>query len=224
MVSHGEKSYADVLAILRRNVKPESHGCEIAAIRKTRGGQALIELRHGAKDPAKLCEVMLASMGKEGTAKRLTPTATVVIRDITGDVTSDEIVAAVRGGEGVKVNYLGTGSRGTQLAIVSLPATRARQLANEGRLKIGWVYCRVHIRAEAPRCFKCFGAGHRAADCRSADFSKNCRRCGKEGHVHSSAALHHVHNERERLHGPSSGHQRLSGLPPPHEPEQEWLG
>lgn len=61
------------------------------------------------------------------------------------------------------------------------PEGRLRaKLMSEGRLRVGWVSCRMEDYAEAPQCFKCFGFGHLARWCKE---EVHCVKCGGKGHI-----------------------------------------
>ena len=70
---------------------------------------------------------------------------------------------------------------GTQAATVALPPGAADKLIKAGKLRIGWVNCRVRL--PIVRCYRCLEQGHIARSCKStSDRSKQCFQCGKEGH------------------------------------------
>ncbi|XP_077292797.1 uncharacterized protein LOC143915851 [Arctopsyche grandis] len=72
---------------------------------------------------------------------------------------------------------------GTQMAMVKLPRDDATELIKAGRIRIGWVNCRLRPRVHIIRCFRCRGFGHIAVECASKqDRSKECNKCGQEGH------------------------------------------
>lgn len=67
------------------------------------------------------------------------------------------------------------------------PETR-RDLLRVGRIRVGWVSCRIEDYTSVQQCAKCFGFGHRAIVCRGPVC---CLVCGKSGHFSSTC------NERE---------------------------
>lgn len=70
----------------------------------------------------------------------------------------------------------------TKTATVAMAGNAARLLIAKGKIRIGWVMCRVIRCVEQPKCFKCQEIGHIAARCRGLDRSNQCFRCGEEGH------------------------------------------
>lgn len=71
---------------------------------------------------------------------------------------------------------------GTQTAVVSLPASIANKALAAGKVRIGWVNCRLRGKPDLKRCYRCLGYGHHAKDCKSEDRSEHCYRCGEKGH------------------------------------------
>ena len=67
-----------------------------------------------------------------------------------------------------------------------LEEARPLKLLKGAHIMIGWVSCRVRRKKEVNRCFRCFGFGHIAADCREPDRSRCYWRCGEEGHLAGS--------------------------------------
>ncbi|KAK9694644.1 Zinc knuckle [Popillia japonica] len=73
-----------------------------------------------------------------------------------------------------------------------------------GRVKIGWVGCRIRERVEVTRCFKlgcrirervevtrcfkCLEFGHRRKDCKGQDRSDLCLNCNQTGHTAKDCA------------------------------------
>ena len=68
------------------------------------------------------------------------------------------------------------------MAFTTLNESAARSLERVARLKVGWVYCRVRVRPKVARCFRCFGYGHIATECKDKDRTKKCWRCDSERH------------------------------------------
>jgi Zinc knuckle len=181
-------SYADALKALRKEIKPEELGCSIASIRKTRNGDALIELKRDSSSPVCLAEAINKAMGGGTRARGLVPVETITILDIEEGIEKEELVTALCSADGglaresVNVRFLQAGKWGTQLAIVTLPAGAGARLLRNGRIKIGWTSCRIRKKTNTTRCYRCHDAGHMARECTGPDRSKMCRRCGQKEH------------------------------------------
>lgn len=55
-----------------------------------------------------------------------------------------------------------------------------KKLISVGRLRVGWVSCRLEDYTEVPQCLKCFGFGHMAKWCKGM---VHCLKCGGGGHI-----------------------------------------
>ena len=81
------------------------------------------------------------------------------------------------GGE-IEIRLTDANSRGQRLAIASVQETEALKLLKTGKIKVGWVICRVRRRIPLDRCLRCLGYGHHARDCKGTDRSIMCYKCG----------------------------------------------
>jgi len=71
----------------------------------------------------------------------------------------------------------------SQTALVFFPTSHANSIVAGGRLKISVVSCRVRLAEKRNgRCFKCLAFDHESKECKGADRSNSCRRCGNQGH------------------------------------------
>lgn len=74
--------------------------------------------------------------------------------------------------------------RELRIALIEGPRNGISKLIERERIKIGWSSCRVEAKPERPEtCHKCWGYGHKAAQCSGKDRSEECRRCGRRGHM-----------------------------------------
>ncbi|EFN72877.1 hypothetical protein EAG_01352, partial [Camponotus floridanus] len=70
-------------------------------------------------------------------------------------------------------------------AWVRCPVRAADDLAKAARIRIEWT-TGVELAAARPtHCFRCWGEGHVASRCRSAE-DRSCNRCGTVGHTAAS--------------------------------------
>ncbi|XP_033231714.1 uncharacterized protein LOC117182718 [Belonocnema kinseyi] len=182
------KKYADVLKEVQANVKPDDHGVSVKSIRQTRTGDVLIELKAKKEDRERFGTALSGALGDSGGVRHLVPRAKIVLYDLvetTEVVDVEEALRAVLGeriGAPPKINLTKRNNRGCVLAFVELDAVPARKLEVTGRLKIGWLYCRVKAHNAVIRCYRCHNPGHIARECTGEDCSGNCHRCGLEGH------------------------------------------
>ncbi|XP_043062734.1 uncharacterized protein LOC122319473 [Drosophila yakuba] len=51
----------------------------------------------------------------------------------------------------------------------------------DGSVNVGWSRCRINQDVRPTRCFRCLGYGHRATNCKAANRSDCCLRCGVKG-------------------------------------------
>ncbi|KAJ8911493.1 hypothetical protein NQ315_010865 [Exocentrus adspersus] len=72
---------------------------------------------------------------------------------------------------------------GNQTATVAMKRAAGLRVINRGKIKIGWINCRVRKRVNLLRCFRCHLFGHRKDDCKEKDRSNLCLKCLKSGHT-----------------------------------------
>ncbi|KAK9731772.1 Zinc knuckle [Popillia japonica] len=87
-----------------------------------------------------------------------------------------------RGAQTIRVTSMRPSRDGNQIATVRTSRATGSILMKKGRIKIGWVGCRIRERVEVVRCFKCLEFGHRRKDCNGEDRSGLCLNCNQTGH------------------------------------------
>lgn len=215
------KTYADVLKDIRTKVKPEDDAADIRSIRQTRDGAVLLEFKKTTliENREKFSKSLREALGQDGVVKAITPRTTLEIRDMDGITTVADVEEAVRRDTGntqgeLKISVSKPNSRGQKLAIFTTSDEDAHKLLEAGRIKIGWLYCRVRARIFLPRCFRCLSYGHLAGKCDGPNRSKLCFKCGESGHKVVDCKKNTFQcmlctdkgvNEVKRNHAPGSG-------------------
>ncbi|XP_044588831.1 uncharacterized protein LOC123268013 [Cotesia glomerata] len=118
------------------------------------------------------------------------PQETIEIRDIDDTTTKEDIQVALKTevGEACEIPLeaikIRKAFRGKQMATVTLPATTGRKLLDgNGKIRIGWVNCRIRATTRPIQCFKCWHFGHFGSQCKNKiNRSSHCIKCGQEGH------------------------------------------
>ena len=135
-----------------------------------------------------LKKAVAETLGKEATVRTMARRIVLAIRDLDEATSEAEVVKAIQATvedaniESITIKSMTKSFGGTQTAVVMVPAEMADRLLKAGKIKLGWMMCRVRERIQVVRCFRCLGFGHVALDCPSEDRSNICRLCGKEGH------------------------------------------
>lgn len=190
-------SYADTVSAVRKSsgINLTDSGAQITAMRKTRDGHLLLELRKGHDSEAaaaKLSQCLSAKLGESvGAIHHMSTTTEVEILDLDAVATREEITTALL--DSIKLNNpetkletdvvtitgLWATRSGNQIATVKLPRTVATTLT---RIPVGWIMCRVRPRTILEKCYRCHGFGHTSRNCTDQDLTTACRRCGLTGH------------------------------------------
>ncbi|XP_046599987.1 uncharacterized protein LOC124295147 [Neodiprion lecontei] len=180
----GGANYAEALRRVKSQVDPEKMGVHISAVRRTREGDMLLELK-GPNGAQALKAAVIGVLGDQTKVSTLEPSMSIEIRDPDEVTYAEEVRLALSTVlktplEGVI--RMRAGFRGTQVALTKVPERTARKLLALGRVKIGWTACRIRERISVDRCHRCQGYGHHAAQCLGKDNSQACRKCGEAGH------------------------------------------
>lgn len=179
--------YRDLLTKIKK-VDIKTLGTEITALRKTRKGEMLIEVK-GGKDAILPLQNEIEKLGISIRAKGAGKM--VVVKDLDAAITSDEVRKSIAEEmniteEEVVVERLRPSFGENQTAMVRLPAKEAMELLEKKRMRIGWVKCRIMERiidtGADKKCYRCWGYGHTRDNCTGVDRSKICLRCGEENH------------------------------------------
>ncbi|XP_073999927.1 uncharacterized protein [Rhodnius prolixus] len=182
-----EETFAGVLKKIRENINPEEVGTSVQSLRRTQKGDVLIELGQQSGAQEALMEKINTVLGDAGTVKKLTPRATIEIRDLDSMTVVEDVIAAIEreckheAGE-VEVNLTESNNRGQRLAFAKMNEKAVSMLLETSRIKIGWVNCRMRRKTVVDRCYRCLGYGHRSSNCKGPDRREHCFRCGQKGH------------------------------------------
>lgn len=130
---------------------------------------------------------MQEAIGSSGLVQSRSPRLKLEILDLDTCTEEEEVLESIVKATDVdrdacKVKVFAPNKREVRMAVVDLPEADALKLLNTKRLRVGWVNCRVRQRIELQRCYKCMAFGHTRRDCKGADRSGNCWKCGKSGH------------------------------------------
>ena len=185
------KSYADIMKKMKLGVSSEEVEI-IDKVRRTTTGQLLIVLgEKSAEKTEKLRKLMSETLKEDADVSSRTQQVNLEIRDLEETATKEEITEALNKAAGEDslipveaVKSLRKTYGETQIADVRLDAETARKIiGNEGRIRIGWVRCRIKEVKRPLKCFKCWHYGHLSSTCKSeTDRSKQCIKCGEDGH------------------------------------------
>ncbi|XP_024874050.1 uncharacterized protein LOC112456011 [Temnothorax curvispinosus] len=186
-----KEKYADILRRIKTDVHDDQARLSVEKILKTKNGDMLITLSKKSTDKGQALQKAIAGILKEDAEVICKgPQEVIEIRDVDDTTTKEDIQTALRketGGnceiplEAIKIRKA---YRGTQTATVTLPAVVAQTLlGRNGKIRIGWVNCRIRATKRPIQCFKCWIFGHFDSQCKSeVNRSNLCIRCGQEGH------------------------------------------
>lgn len=187
-----KEKYADILCRVKKEVPDELVCSTVDKIRRTATGDLLIVInKNNAEGGQGLRKAISEILKDEATVICKGPQEDLEIRDLDDVTTKEDILTALQkvAGDDSKITIddiksLRKAYRGTQVASITLAAPIAKTIMGEhGRIKIGWVNCRIVSAKKPNKCFKCWHYGHLAIQCKSPiDRSKLCIRCGKDGH------------------------------------------
>lgn len=187
VVKPSEDTYAEVLRAMRTDPQLKEFGDDVQKIRRTQGGDMIIELKKDSKNKSSTYkELTERVMGEGVTVKAMCPEATLQCKDLDEITTEDEVRTAMREqcglGEVAMSIRLRRGPFGTQAASIKLPVDAANKALETGKIRVGCSVCPLRISLQPEGCYRCLEHGHVARNCKGIDRSKLCRWCGEEGH------------------------------------------
>ncbi|XP_015123417.1 uncharacterized protein LOC107045607 [Diachasma alloeum] len=183
--------------ILRRVKKDSACGeasdC-VEKIRRTAAADMLIILNKKETDGASQLRSAIADLlGQEADVLSKEPREDIEIKDIDEETSKEDVLEALQRAVGEEhqmgpetIQSMRKAYGGTQTGCLTLTSAAVKKILGEddhGKIKIGWVKCRIRRVQRPVKCFKCWHYGHLASKCRSAvDRSKLCARCAGDGH------------------------------------------
>jgi len=209
-VSASGKSYAEILQAMKDTVKPDEMNIDILSIKKGSNNEMLIRTKRGADSVSMIEQAM--SKVPDVKVRSKDRSAVLHIIDLDGQTTSEEIIDAFKRHVGdscdIRVSSLRPAYGETQRATVILPEPVAVKLVSLGRIRVGYVSCKVLRRKTDDRCYKCWESGHQASSCTGPDRRNQCFSCSGVGHKKVDCP---TKGQKPNLHGSreSLGHQNV---------------
>lgn len=182
-------SYADILRKVKADDSLKSVGEAVARVRRTAGGDLLLQLKKTSGQTANLCSSISDSLGVEIEVRALSHKTLIEIKHVDEVTTGEDVLQTIRAlpdMEGIPLEAVVNMRKAfgsTQVATLSLSAELAKRLLLLEKIRIGWTVCPIREKTMLTKCFKCLEYGHIAKLCRGEDRSKLCRRCGKADHI-----------------------------------------
>ena len=114
-------------------------------------------------------------VGERAEISALILTRSFKIRDLDETVEKEEIVSVLclalgRPAHDGSCRFF-TRFGGAKTAVIRLAEQDAARLLLLGKVRSGWVACRIREHAEVARCFRCLGYGHGSRGCGYPDIS-----------------------------------------------------
>ncbi|CAI6355619.1 unnamed protein product [Macrosiphum euphorbiae] len=186
-------SYADITRKLKGNIDVNTLKVDIKTMKKTERGDLILQIDRGPKQAEaaeRLKTAIVEVLGEEAVVEYKPKSATVEIKDLETETSEDEVKNAVVKATDVAPNSIKLlpSFGGTKMAVVRLRDREAIELGRIGRLTVGLVRCRVKLRQQIVRCFRCHDFGHIRAKCSGADRSNLCMTCGDGDHEAKSCS------------------------------------
>lgn len=171
----GETSYADILRKVKSDPKLDILSQSVKTIRKTAKGELLLELNKPAhQNTGEFRQKIEEVLGPAADVRALTHEIALEIKDIDEVTTKDDVYTALlnlsddfKTLQKSTIKSMRKAYGCTQTAVVGLGAGLANRLLEIGKIRIGWVVCRIREKLTPKRCYKCMDFGHNAAKCRS---------------------------------------------------------
>ena len=127
------------------------------------------------------------AVGERAEISALVSTRSLEIRDLDEIVEKEEVVSALCLALGRPAFEgscrLFTRFGGVKTAVIRLAEADAACLLQLGKLRFGWVACRIREHVEVAHCFRCLGYGHGSRGCSNPARKNACWRCGATGHL-----------------------------------------
>lgn len=182
------ESYADVLKEMKKNINPTEIGVEIKGIRRTRTGELLLKLSKGEGQAERLKNALGNTLGQDVMIRAVTKNSIIDIRDMDESTEVSDLVSALMKATSTedetkfKVLNLRDAFGRTKQALVQLPENLAASLLCTGKIRVGWVMCRLRTKIRPRQCYRCLDQGHIASLCNGVDRSNICVKCCNPGH------------------------------------------
>lgn len=183
------KTFAELLREVRDAVDIDKVGVEIKTIKQTKKGDLYVRVEGDEKKAERLSAVVrecvenvkVIKAGREVEVNILDIDAITSEAEVLSAIEKNLTVVGVNKTE-LHIKSLRTNRDGWKMATVITTKNIADELTRNGRIKIGWVNCRVREKEKINRCYRCLELGHEAGKCGGVDRSKCCLKCGEEGH------------------------------------------
>ncbi|GLV45495.1 hypothetical protein CBL_20655, partial [Carabus blaptoides fortunei] len=162
-------------------------GGSVTKVRRNAAGNLLLELKK-AVAVNQVSDAIAKNLGESATVVIRKDEATLEIRDLDELTTTADVCGSLSKELGVAIETQTIKSirkayKSTQTVVVRLPTNLARKAMESGRVRIGWVNCRVREKIDVRKCYRCWAFGHLARDCKGTDRSMCCLRCSEAGHT-----------------------------------------
>ncbi|CAH1188762.1 unnamed protein product [Phyllotreta striolata] len=184
VVKKTEGTYAEMLRTVKTKLDNKDVDLDVRGIQETNNGDLMFKVKAGGG--IRLKEII--EKGTQMVARTRGPRGRQKIFHIRGidEVTAkEEVEMAVKSALGRDVEFtlssLRPAAKKTQAITLIVDRSAAHRVTD--RIKIGVVNCLVEERINIEKCFKCWGIGHKAVDCKEEEKPNRCLRCGGEGHL-----------------------------------------
>lgn len=184
-------TYAEMVTNLKKEFKAEDKlSDEIRALRQTREGHMLVEIRKGSKETDNICQKIRSATHME-TARRLVGEAKraaniygidIDTKEVEVEEKLNEVLRSYKIDEKVEVKALRPMTGGRKAATIIGKLEHIARLIETGKVKIGFSLATIRERGESTKCNRCWNFGHTARQCSGIDRTLQCRNCTKEGH------------------------------------------